>query len=86
MSHGIQQVKDHIKTEVDKMEGLVAYEAKQYSLRRLNPAAFVWTLVSALCLACAVLCCTFGEVVCDVLVPMVYGSCAHGSRYKGCKI
>eukprot|EP00731_Ephydatia_muelleri_P020128 Em0012g953a len=49
-------VKDHIKTEVDKMEGLVAYEAKQYSLRRLNPAAFVWTLVSALCLACAVLC------------------------------
>ena len=45
-----------IKTEVDKIEGLISYEAKQYSLRRLNPAAFVWTFVSALFLVSAVLC------------------------------
>lgn len=45
-----------IKNEVDKIEGLIAHEAKQYSLRRLNPAAFLWSFVSALFLAAAVLC------------------------------
>ena len=59
-----KQVKENIiKTEVDKIEGLISYEAKQYSLRRLNPAAFVWTFVSALFLVSAVLCCKLCVVV-----------------------